>query len=323
MNRPPRTATLHPTVFVAPGVVMLGDVTVGARSSLWFNTVVRGDSDAVVIGEDSNVQDNSVVHEDEGFPTRIGSRVTVGHRAIIHGCVIEDDCLIGMGSVVLTGARIGAGSLIGAASLVRERETIPPGSLVVGSPARVVGALSERHRAAIRNGSAHYAELARSYMRSGLARGADPSGTVARDASSMTRREWEDLLVRLEEGPAWTEARRRDGSFDGVCSNLESLDRRRIMVLEAVVATSELVVMRSPDRAEAAGDGAPRESFFHWRDARLELVRRLASCGAAEWSRPVGHPTRGARSLADWLREWVDEDLETRRALGRSEGPRP
>src|SRR5262249_5708342 len=128
---------LHPTAFVAPGAVVVGDVTLGARSSVWFNTVVRADSDRVEIGEDTNVQDNSTVHQDEGMPALVGARVTVGHRAIIHGCVIEDDCLIGMGATVLSGARIGKGSLIGAGALVKEGQVIPAGSLALGTPARV------------------------------------------------------------------------------------------------------------------------------------------------------------------------------------------
>ena len=106
---------------------------------MWFNTVVRGDSERIEIGSHTNVQDNSTVHVDEGMPALVGNRVTVGHRAIVHGCVIGDDVLVGMGAVVLSGARIGAGSLIGASALVRENEVIPPGSLVLGSPAKVVG----------------------------------------------------------------------------------------------------------------------------------------------------------------------------------------
>ena len=105
---------------------------------------------------------------DEGCPAIVGNRVTIGHRAIIHGCVIEDDCLIGMGSIVLSGARIGAGSFVGAGSLVRERQVIPPGSLVLGSPARVTGELRPAQRDAIARGATHYEALARDYLAKGF-----------------------------------------------------------------------------------------------------------------------------------------------------------
>ena len=150
---------IHPSAFVAPGAVVVGAVSLAARSSVWFNTVVRGDTARIEVGEGTNLQDNTVVHVDQGQPALIGAGVTVGHRAIVHGCVIEDDCLIGMGSIVLSGARIGHGSLVGAGALVREGQDIAPGSLVVGAPARVVGPVSESHREAIRNGAAHYAEI--------------------------------------------------------------------------------------------------------------------------------------------------------------------
>lgn len=161
---------IDPTVFLAQGTHVIGDVTIGRGSSLWFNSVVRGDAAVVEIGEDTNIQDLSLVHEDEGEPAILGHRVTVGHRAIIHGCRIEDDCLIGMGAIVLSGARIGRGSLVGAGALVRERQVIPPGSLVLGAPARVVGGVTEAHRAAIERGATHYAALARSYQARGFGR---------------------------------------------------------------------------------------------------------------------------------------------------------
>src|SRR5690606_7606509 len=106
--------------------------------SVWYQCVIRGDADRVTIGEDSNIQDLSMVHVDEGVPCAIGSRVSIGHRAVIHGCTLEDDALIGMGAIILNGAVIGAGSVVGAGALVREGQAVPPGVLVVGSPARVV-----------------------------------------------------------------------------------------------------------------------------------------------------------------------------------------
>jgi len=159
---------LDPTVFLAPGAIVCGDVVIGAGSSIWFHTVIRGDSELIRIGAHTNVQDLTMVHVDEGCPAILGDRVTIGHRAIVHGCTIEDECLIGMGAVVLSGARIGTGSLVAAGSLVRERQVIPPGSLVMGAPARVVGPVKDAHRAAIANGWTHYETLSRDYMRHGI-----------------------------------------------------------------------------------------------------------------------------------------------------------
>lgn len=323
MSHVARPASIHPTVFVATGAVVLGDVTLRARASVWFNTVIRGDSAPVVVGEDTNLQDNSVVHEDEGLPALIGARVTVGHRAIIHGCVIEDDCLIGMGSVVLSGARIGTGSLVGAASLVREHQSIPAGSLVVGSPARVVGPVSAGHRAAIRNGAAHYAELARFYMTRGLGRGADPAGDVANHRGPMTRREWQDLLERLDEGPAWVAARARPGApAPAALLELASLDRDlRMRAIDAALREPSPPLMDPSAFARPQGVAAMEPSQA-WREARLALCAKLESLGPGEWSRPIGHPTRGAMPLADWVREWVDQDLDLRRdMMRRREGP--
>ena len=129
---------IHPTAWIAPTATVLFDVSVGARSSVWYQCVIRGDADRVTIGEDTNIQDLSMVHVDEGVPCAIGSRVSIGHRAVIHGCTLEDDALIGMGAIILNGAVIGAGSVVGAGALVREGQVVPPGVLVVGSPARVV-----------------------------------------------------------------------------------------------------------------------------------------------------------------------------------------
>jgi len=155
---------IDPSVFLAPGAIVCGDVRIGAHSSVWFHTVMRGDTDRIEIGAHTNVQDLTMVHVDEGCPAIVGDRVTIGHRAIIHGCVIEDDCLIGMGAIVLSGARIGAGSLIGAGALVRERQVIPPGSLVLGAPGRVAGEVQPAHREAIARGAVHYEALAREYL---------------------------------------------------------------------------------------------------------------------------------------------------------------
>ena len=129
--------------WVAETAVVLGNVTLHRNSSIWFGAVLRGDNDPIVIGEDSNIQDNSVCHTDLGKPLTIGKGVTVGHRATLHGCTLGDYCLIGIGATVLNGARIGAESLVGAGALVLENAEIPPRSLVLGSPGKVVRQLSD------------------------------------------------------------------------------------------------------------------------------------------------------------------------------------
>ena len=152
---------IDPSAFLARGVVVLGDVRIGPEASLWYQTVVRGDTEAIRIGASTNIQDLSMVHADPGVPCVVGQRVSVGHRVILHGCTVEDDCLIGMGAVVLNGARIGAGSLVGAGTLIREGMEVPPGSLVVGVPGRVVRPVDEAMRARIEHTWRHYVALAR------------------------------------------------------------------------------------------------------------------------------------------------------------------
>ena len=147
---------IHATAFIAPGAVVLGDVTLAARVSVWYGAVLRGDADAIVIGEATNLQDGTVVHVDAGLPTRIGARVGVGHRAIVHGCTVEDDCLIGMGSVLLNGVHIGTGSVVAAGAVLPEGTRVPPGSLVVGVPARVTRSVDDALRERIRETWQHY-----------------------------------------------------------------------------------------------------------------------------------------------------------------------
>ena len=129
---------VHPTAFIHSTATVCGNVTLGARVSVWASAVIRGDSDAIEIGEDSNIQDGTVVHVDEGVPTKIGKRVGVGHRAIIHGATIEDDVLIGMGAILLNGTYVSTGSIVAAGAVVREGFEIPPNSLVMGVPGRIV-----------------------------------------------------------------------------------------------------------------------------------------------------------------------------------------
>ncbi len=130
--------TIHPTAFVAPGAVVLGDVTLGAESSVWYGAILRGDMAPIRIGSQTNLQDGTIVHVDEDVPCQVGDRVGVGHRVILHGCTIEDDCLIGMGSILLNRSRVGRGSVIAAGALLPEGMEVPPGSLVMGVPGRVV-----------------------------------------------------------------------------------------------------------------------------------------------------------------------------------------
>ncbi len=169
---------VDPSAFVAAGAVLAGDVRIGVDASVWFQCVLRGDSDRIEIGAGSNVQDLTLVHVDEGSPAIVGARVTIGHRAVIHGCRIEDDCLIGMGAVVLSGARIGAGSVIGAGAVVREGFDVPAGSLVLGVPGRIARPVDADQRAAIARGAAHYVELGRAYRALGLGQPLPASGAT-------------------------------------------------------------------------------------------------------------------------------------------------
>ncbi len=161
-----RSSTLvhiDPTAYIHPNAIVTGDVTLGARVSVWPTAVIRGDSDSIVIGDDSNVQDGTVVHVDHGVPTRIGRRVAIGHRAIVHGATIDDDVLIGMGSILLNNARVGSGSIIGAGAVVREGMEIPPNSLVVGVPGRVIRPTTDAERERIRRTVESYLELQQRY----------------------------------------------------------------------------------------------------------------------------------------------------------------
>lgn len=135
--------------WVAPTATVIGAVTLSAGANIWYGAVLRGDEDEIVIGERSNVQDNCVMHTDPGYPVRVGSDVTIGHAAVVHGATIADGVLIGMGSTVLNGAHIGAGSIIGAGALVSEGVQIPPNSLVVGVPGKVRRETTESERAKI------------------------------------------------------------------------------------------------------------------------------------------------------------------------------
>lgn len=154
---------IHATAFVAPGAEVIGDVTLAEESSVWFQTVLRGDINRIVIGPRSNVQDGAVVHLADDYGTFVGELVTVGHKAILHACTVADEVLIGMGAIVLDGAEIGARSIVGAGALVTGGTKIPPGSLVLGAPAKVVRTLSLDEQAGIKVWAEKYVALARAY----------------------------------------------------------------------------------------------------------------------------------------------------------------
>jgi carbonic anhydrase/acetyltransferase-like protein (isoleucine patch superfamily) len=339
----PARLRLDPTAYVAPGAIVVGAVTLGPRASVWFNTVVRGDTAPIEIGEGSNVQDNSTVHVDEGQPAILGARVTVGHRSIVHGCVIEDDCLIGMGSIVLSGARIGRGSLIGAGALVKEGQQIPPGSLAVGAPARVVGPVAEAHREAIERGASHYAELARSYLERGFARphpfASSDLGISAR-SGPMTFHEWGELLGALAEAPDWAADRLESNAEDawrrapgaGRWSALEVLCHLRDADVDVYLPRLErLLASEAPqpiadvdmtgwETSRRYADQSPAAVLDAWTAARRRLIAALAPLPRAAWSRFGFHSVRGPYPLGEMVRYWVEHDLSHRRQIAEALG---
>ncbi len=151
--------------FIAESADIAGTVKIGRDASVWFNVSIRGDIAPVIIGEGSNVQDNSVIHVGHDSPALIGKGVTIGHAAIIHACTIEDDCLIGMGAIVLDGALIGRESIVGAGSLVTQNKEFPPRSLIIGSPAKAVRSLTAEEINGIRENAREYVELGHRYHR--------------------------------------------------------------------------------------------------------------------------------------------------------------
>lgn len=152
-------------VWIAPNAVVVGDVSLGRNASIWWNVTVRGDNDPITIGDDTNIQDGSVLHTDEGVPLTIGAGVTIGHMAMLHGCTIEDECLIGIGSIILNGARIGTGSVVAAGALIPEGMQIPPYSMVMGVPGKVKREITPDERARFKVNCQHYVELAAEYKK--------------------------------------------------------------------------------------------------------------------------------------------------------------
>ncbi|WP_371370884.1 gamma carbonic anhydrase family protein [Sporomusa aerivorans] len=151
------------SVFVAAGARIIGDVSIADNASIWYNTVIRGDDHLIKIGRYTNIQDNSTIHVMHDCPCIVGNYVTVGHNVILHGCTIGDNCLVGMGAIILGYAEIGENCIIGAGTLIPERKKIPPNSLVVGSPGKVIRQIGSEELEVIRQSALQYAERAREY----------------------------------------------------------------------------------------------------------------------------------------------------------------
>ena len=151
-------------IFIAPGAFVIGDVTHGENVGIWYNAVVRGDTNSIYIGNNTNVQDNATLHTDKDFKLHIGDGVTIGHNAVVHGCTVGDNTVIGMGSIILSGAVIGKNCIIGAGSLVTGKMNIPDGSLVMGSPAKIVRPLMKHEIESNRENAVHYVELMSEYQ---------------------------------------------------------------------------------------------------------------------------------------------------------------
>ena len=157
------TPQIHENVFLANGAYIIGDVTIGSHSTIWFNTVIRGDVNKITIGHYTNIQDNSTIHVARDNPSVIGDYVTVGHGAIIHACHIASNCLIGMGAIILSFAEIGENCIIGAGTIITQHKKIPPNSLVIGSPGRVVRTVTKEEIEMIRISAVHYYEECQKY----------------------------------------------------------------------------------------------------------------------------------------------------------------
>ena len=157
------TPSLHKESWVASNAIIIGKVVLKKNSNIWFNAVLRGDIEPITIGEDSNVQDGSVIHTDPGCAVTVGKGVTIGHLVMLHGCEIDDDCLIGIGSTILNKTKIGKNSIIGANTLIPENKTIPERSLVLGSPGKVIRQVTDKEIEAIKENANHYIENYKKY----------------------------------------------------------------------------------------------------------------------------------------------------------------
>jgi carbonic anhydrase/acetyltransferase-like protein (isoleucine patch superfamily) len=353
MGGPPDTLVeqldLDPSAFVAPGASVVGRVRLGARSSVWFSAVIRGDMDKVELGAESNLQDGAVIHVDEGHPTLVGRRTTIGHRAIVHAATVGDGCLIGMGSIVLTGARIGDGSLVAAGALVREGQEIPPRSLVVGAPARVLGPVKPEHTAAITSGVDHYVALGQAYRARGYASAfpAGPRGLVQRALRREGEVHWQALLSLLELTPA-----RLAQTLEGVSdparlaarptadgwSALEVLCHLRdveaevyaprvAQLLDPASASGDVILAGAGDvdarnaewtRVRRYRDAEPAAALAGFARARGETLAKLEGLGPTDWGRSAIHPSRGAITLYEQVERFAEHDLGHLRQLERA-----
>jgi carbonic anhydrase/acetyltransferase-like protein (isoleucine patch superfamily) len=174
-----RPQQVHPTVWLAPGATVVGDVTIGEDSSVWFGAVLRGDSETIRIGSRTNVQDGCILHADPGFPCLLGDGVTLGHGAIVHGAQVADNVMIGMRAVVMNGASIGANSIVGVGAVVTEGMQIPAGSLVLGLPAKIQRSLEPHEIERVAHAARHYVDRGREYRQSAARRGADDQRQAA------------------------------------------------------------------------------------------------------------------------------------------------
>ena len=165
------TPSIHDTAFVARGTRVLGDVTIGPRSVLMFGVVVRAELDRVLIGSETNIQDNCVLHCDEGIPCLVGDRVTVGHAAVVHGATVEDHCLVGIGARVLNGSHMGEGSWLAAGGVLTEGRSIPPWTIAAGIPAKPLRELTDEERAQASRGVDNYTAFGEAYRLMGMAEG--------------------------------------------------------------------------------------------------------------------------------------------------------
>ena len=158
-----KTPQVDSTAWIADSAQVMGHVTLGPDASVWFGCVLRGDTESMTIGEGSNIQDLTVMHADHGLPLTIGKHVTVGHKVMLHGCTIGDESLIGIGAIVLNGARIGKNCLVGAGSLVTEGKEFPDGSMIMGTPAKLVRQLTPEQIEGLRQSAQHYIDNARKF----------------------------------------------------------------------------------------------------------------------------------------------------------------
>jgi carbonic anhydrase/acetyltransferase-like protein (isoleucine patch superfamily) len=157
------TPSISTSSFIAPNATLIGNIDIAENASIWFNVVIRADMDKVTIGENTNIQDGSILHVDKDFPITVANNVTVGHKVMLHGCTIGENSLIGMNAVVLNGANVGKNCLIGANALVTENMQIPDGSLVIGSPAKIVKQLDEKSQAMLAKSAEHYVNNGQRY----------------------------------------------------------------------------------------------------------------------------------------------------------------